>query len=241
MFPSLSFAPGPYAGCEWGGIPPGFPWSGVVEHFAVFRHSQRWPEFTIRECHHQRRKDEDAQQHGRGETDPKVSMASRPNCTFGEEPLHERTIRAEDFLPSTDSCCIAAPGYSPIACCRRASSLTTETDHITRIGNDGRGTDKPEFRKCHIVRVNQAGAGGIRGWIVNFGFMVVYPMLIVSSQLFSRVSFPVQSGADHRAQVAINGHGENLDVIAFAQFLQSGFQRAAAGTSDRKTHTGCML
>ncbi|SWV83610.1 Uncharacterised protein [Klebsiella pneumoniae] len=92
-----------------------------------------------------------------------VSMASRPNCTFGvrnhsmNEPSGRRT-----FLLSTDSCCIAAPGYSPIACCRRASSLTT------------------------VV------SGAVFGSSI-FGFMVVYPMLIVSSQLFSRVSFPVSS------------------------------------------------
>ncbi len=116
-------------------------------------------------------------------------------------------------------------------------------DHI-RIGNDGRGTDKPEFRKCHIVRVNQAGAGGIRGCFRSsiFGFMVVYPMLIVSSQLsvgyLSRYRVqerrgPSSAGRHKRTR-------ENLDVIAFAQFLQSGFQRAAVQAHRIGKHTGCV-
>ncbi len=79
-----------------------------------------------------------------------------------EEPLHERTIRAEDFY------CLKIPvaphgsGYSPMP----AAGIVFDDgnrDHITRIGNDGRGTDKPEFHKCHIVRVNRAGAGVVSG------------------------------------------------------------------------------
>ncbi len=77
----------------------GFRGQGVVEHFAVFRHSQRWPEFTIRECHHQRRKDEDAQQHGKGEKQTQHGQYGQQAKLYvrSEEPLHERTIRAEDF------------------------------------------------------------------------------------------------------------------------------------------------
>ena len=80
-----------------------------------------------------------------------VSMASRPNCTFGvrNHSMNEPSGRMT-FLLSTDSCCIAAPGYSPIACCRRASSLTTET-----------GITSPESATMDGVPINPNFANAI--------------------------------------------------------------------------------
>ncbi len=185
--------------------------------------------------------------HRKGEKqgDPARSVWQRPNCYVGVRThSHETNHRAEDFSTVYRFLVHSGSGYSPIACCqacivfgRRGGKKKKKTKkprdlNITRNRQrmDG-GTINPNLQ-CHIVRVKQAGSGGIRGCfrIVNLRFMVVYPRFNRVSPAFSAGIFPVSSTGAERpssARVAMNGHGENLDVIAFASSCRSGFQRAA--------------